>query len=358
VASATVAGTASSALVTGLTNGVPVTFKVTANGTGGSATSSPSAPVTPQAPATVPGAPTIGPATGGAGSANATWTAPTNNGGAAIQSYKVEAINAQNVLIATQTVTAPATSTPVALPVGIYRFRVSATNSAGTGLPSGLSNPVIVTADRTAPVITARSPASAATNVAVGSPVTATFSEPVQGVTNTTFTLRIGTGAPIAATVTMNAAKTVATLTPAAPLANATTYTATLTGGATAIRDLANNPLVTSSWSFATVGDTTPPTVTSRTPGPGATGVAVGANVVVGFSEPVTLPANTFQLTNLGTGRRVLLVAVTLSADGRTATLNPMLNLPAGQQFRVDLTNGIQDLSLNRLVAVSWTFNT
>jgi Ca2+-binding RTX toxin-like protein len=347
-----------SATVTGLANGTAYTFRVVAHGAGGDTASAESAPVTPQPPApTAPGAPSIGTATGAVGGASVTWTAPTSDGGATIQSYKVEVLNGASAVVATQTVTAPATSSAVNLPAGTYRFRVSATNSVGTGLPSGLSNAVTVTADTTAPVISARSPLAGAVNVAVGSVVTATFSEPVQGVTNTTFTLRIGAGAPIAATVTMNAAGTAATLTPTAPLNNLTTYTATLTGGAAGIRDLAGNPLTTSSWTFRTVADVIAPTVTSRTPGPGATGVAVGSNVVVVLSERVTVPNNAFTLTNLANGRRIN-AGVSVSPDGRTATLNPNANLPAGTNFRVNLTNAIRDAAGNRLAAINWTFRT
>ena len=354
-----VPSTDTSATITGLTNGTTYTFQVRANGliTSGPFSAESNA-VTPQA--TPPAAPTIGTATAGTGSASITWTAPADNGGAPITSFSVQVLNAAtNAVITTTTVTAPATSTLVSgLTAGVgVKFKVAATNSAGTGSFSGLSNTVTPLGDTTAPVVAARSPLAGATNVAVGSVVTATFSEPVQGVTNTTFTLRIGAGAPIAATVTMNAAGTVATLTPSAPLGNLTTYTARLTGGATGIRDLAGNPLVTVNWNFRTAADTTAPTVVSRAPAIAATGVAVNANVVVGFSERVTgVAGNTFQLTNAA-GRRVN-AAVTLSADGRTATLNPNANLAAGQQFRVNLTNGIRDAAGNRLTAVTWTFRT
>jgi hypothetical protein len=247
------------------------------------------------------------------------------------------------------------------LPAGVsVRLRVAAINGATPpqGPFSGLSNAVVPLADTTPPTVTARTPAVNATGVVLTTTATATFSEPVQGVSNTTFTLRIGGGAPIAATVTMNGAGTVATLTPGAQLAQNTTYTATLTGGAAAIRDLANNALVTTTWTFRTGADTTAPTVTSRSPANNATGVNVTANVVAGFSERVTnVAANTFTLTNLANGRRIN-AALTVSADGRTATLNPNANLPAGTQFRVDLTNGIRDAANNRLVADTWTFRT
>ena len=42
------------------------------------------------------------------------------------------------------------------------------------------------------------------------------------------------------------------TINPNTTLAARTVYTATLTGGTTAIRDLAGNPLTTTRWSFTT----------------------------------------------------------------------------------------------------------
>jgi Ca2+-binding RTX toxin-like protein len=356
----TVPPTESSAIITGLTNGVPVTFKVKANGIFGSALSSATAPVTPQAPAaTAPGAPTIGTATAAVGGASVTWTAPASNGGAAIQSYKVEVLNAANTVIRTTTVTAPATSTLVTgLPAGtVVRLRVSATNSVGTGSPSALSNAVTVIGDIVAPTVGTRTPANGAINVPLGTSVTATFSEPVQGVSGSTFTLRIGAAAPIAAVVTLNPGGTSATLVPSSALANNTVYTATLTGGASAIRDLAGNPLATSTWTFRTVPDTTAPTVITRVPGAGATGVSRLTNVVVTFSEPVTnVNTTTFTLTNAA-NRRVA-ATVTLSANGRTATLNPNATLANGARFHVDLTNGIRDTAGNRLTPIAWNFFT
>jgi Ca2+-binding RTX toxin-like protein len=353
-----VPSTDTTARINGLTNGTTYTFQVRANGlTKSSPFSAESNAVTPQAQ--VPGAPTIGTATAAVGGANITWTAPASNGGATITRYNVDVLNSANTVIATRQVTAPAGSTLVSpLPAGqTVRLRVSATNSVGTGPVSALSNAVTVIGDTVAPVVTARTPAAAAANVSVSTLVSASFSEPVQGVTGTTFTVRIGAGAAIPATLSLNPGGTSATLTPSAPLANATTYTVTLTGGATGIRDLAGNPLATTTWTFRTVADTIAPTVVSRNPAPGATGVARPVTVVVVFSEPVrNVAGNTFTLTNAA-GRRVN-ATVTLSANGLTARLNPVANIAGGAQFRVDLTNGIRDIAGNRLVALNWNFTT
>ena len=68
--------------VTGLTNGTSYTFTVTSTNFQG--TGLPSTASTAVVPSTVPGAPTIGTATGGNGQASVAFTAPASNGGSAI----------------------------------------------------------------------------------------------------------------------------------------------------------------------------------------------------------------------------------------------------------------------------------
>src|SRR6185436_4008536 len=126
--------------------------------------------------------------------------------------------------------------------------------------------------DNTPPIVTAKSPASGAANVAVSTSVTATFSEAVTGVSGSSFTLTPAGGVAVAASVSYNAATRIATLTPAAALSYSTTYTAQLNSS---IADTAGNPLAIVSWSFTTAApppDTTPPTVIARSPLSGATG--------------------------------------------------------------------------------------
>ncbi|GAA4093679.1 peroxidase family protein [Nocardioides kongjuensis] len=354
----TAPSTDTSAHVTGLTNGTNYTFKVRAVGAfGTSPYSAESNAVTPAN--TAPGAPTIGTATAGVGSASVTWSGPANNGGSPITGFVVQAINAANTVVGSTTAGPGATSATVTgLAAGTsVRLRVAAVNAVGTGPNSAPSNAVTVQADTTPPTVTARNPGINAVNVPIATTVTATFSEPVTGVSGTTVRLRnTATGTNVTASVTMTG--NTVTLTPSAALANNTQYTVTLTGGATAIRDLAGNPLATTSWSFRTVPDLVAPTVTSRSPSPGQSGVAVGANTVVTFSEPVTgVTPTTFFVTNNATGTRVV-ATITQTPDGRTFTLNPVLNLPAGRTFTVTLTNGIRDGAGNRLVAVTWTFST
>lgn len=104
-----------------------------------------------------------------------------------------------------------------------------------------------------APTVTGFVPGSNALLVRRSNNVSVTFSEAVQGVTTTTFTVKNATtGAVVAATVFRNGTTNQWILDPQAALAAKTKYTVTVSGGATAIRDLAGNPLGTRTWQFTT----------------------------------------------------------------------------------------------------------
>ena len=120
--------------------------------------------------------------------------------------------------------------------------------------------------DTVAPTISAVAPADEATGVAATSNAEATFSEAMNPATisGSTFTLtRLGDTQSLTAQVTYDAATKKATLDPNADLDPSTTYTATIKGGTSGVKDLAGNPLAQDkSWSFTTAAlpqDTIPP---------------------------------------------------------------------------------------------------
>jgi hypothetical protein len=219
-----------------------------------------------------------------------------------------------------------------------------------------------VPAGDTTPPTVATAPAGGATGVVAGADVTASFNEPVQGVAGTTFKLkRAGSSTAVSATVTYNATTRVATLNPAADLAAGAQYTATLTGGATAIRDLAGNPLATTTSTFtvASAGsDPAPPTVTAVAPANGRTGVSRTANVTVAFSEGVTnVTTTTFTLAPAAGGAAVS-AAVTFNSTSGRWVLNPGVTLAANTSYTATITSGVTDLAGNAFAGTMWTFTT
>ncbi|MHA7155983.1 Ig-like domain-containing protein [Arthrobacter sp. TMN-50] len=248
--------------------------------------------------------------------------------------------------------------------VGSTRYTVSLKNTIAdrSGNLFAGTTWAFTTTDTTPPTVTSRTPSSGAIGVPTSGNITATFSEAVTGVSGTTFTLRNAAGTSVSATVSYNTTTRVATLDPTAALAANTSYTATLTGGPTAVRDAANNALTTTSWSFTTgaASDTTAPTVTVRTPGSNARGVSATGNITATFSEAVTgVSGTTFTLRNAaGTA---IGATVSYNTTTRVATLNPTATLPADTRYTATLTGGttaIRDGAGNPLATQSWTFTT
>ncbi|WP_224084122.1 S8 family serine peptidase [Arthrobacter sp. StoSoilB19] len=241
----------------------------------------------------------------------------------------------------------------------------NATSGVIAGASAGTPNRLLYTgatapapAPAPAPAVTSVSPAAKATAVAAGTNVTATFSTAVQGVSAGTFVLRNAAGNSIAATVTYNATTLAATLDPAASLAPDASYTAILTGGASAIRDAAGTPLASTSWTFTT-GPA--PTVTSYSPGSNALLVRRSSSISATFSEAVQgVNTTTFTLKNPATGA---VVAATAYRNGTTNQwiLDPRETLAAKTRYTVTLTggtSGIRDVAGNPLASRSWQFTT
>lgn len=225
--------------------------------------------------------------------------------------------------------------------------------------------------DTTAPTVTARSPAPGATGVAPTAVVMATFSEALDPstVSASTFQLRDGNSALIAAAVNYDAATKTATLTPASSLAGNTVHSVTLKGGSTdpRIKDVAGNALAADlTWTFTTAAvDTTAPQLTAQSPQSGASGIAVNTSVTATFDEPLnatTVNTSTFELRDASTN----LIAATVSydANNRTATLTPSAALGHSTTYTVTLRGGsaeprIKDVAGNALANnITWSFAT
>jgi hypothetical protein len=146
-------------------------------------------------PPSIPGAPTIGTATGGDADATVTFVPPADDGGGAITGYTVTATDITNSANGGQNATGSDS------PIGVtglvngdsYTFSVTATNAAGPGPPSGASNTVQV---GQAPAITSANSLTTAAGTAFTYSVTTTGG-PVSAIT-------VASGSSLPPGVTLN----------------------------------------------------------------------------------------------------------------------------------------------------------
>ncbi len=204
------------------------------------------------------------------------------------------------------------------------------------------------------PGVLSVTPAQGAVNVVNNTTLTATFSTPMNSasINTSTFTLTGPSGTAVAGAVTYSG--TTATFTPTAVLAYSTTYTATITTGASAPGG-ANliGPYV---WSFTTI--TPPPTVVSAIPANNAVNVPIAQVLSATFNEamsPATISATTFTLSVTGGAS----VAGAVTYSGVVATFTPTTSLASNTNYTATITTGATSVAGTPLAAsYVWKFTT
>ncbi|MFO0753908.1 MAG: Ig-like domain-containing protein [Thermodesulfovibrionales bacterium] len=195
----------------------------------------------------------------------------------------------------------------------LYAWAQDAAGNVSLGRSATVS--IILPADLTPPAVVSVSPADNASGVSTSTTVAATFNESMDASTISSTTFRINNGA-VAGTVSYNDTNKTATFTPSAPLANNTTYTASLSVG---MRDLSGNALSTAfTWSFLTAaaaadadGDGVPdqtdafPSDPARATPPAATGtgsltIDVSANRGASLADVSSLADTSASLNQTG----------------------------------------------------------
>ncbi len=236
------------------------------------------------------------------------------------------------------------------------KITVESTSGLSCYDPEKLIVPVIDMSktDITAPTVTSTTPINNASNISVNSSITATFSEVMDSTSLNTNTFTLNGGA----TGTVTYTGTIATLKPSANLAYNTTYTATITTGAT---DKAGNPLSSNyTWNFKTsvAMDTTAPLVSSVNPENSAINVAItNTKITVTFNETMDASIFTSSTFIVNTGGNN--ISGTLSYSGTTATFTPLTDLVYGTEYTATITTDVKDSSGNKLASnYSWKFTT
>jgi methionine-rich copper-binding protein CopC len=251
---------------------------------------------------------------------------------------------------------------------------IAGNNYAGITGNSTWNFTTVAPADTTPPTASSLSPADNATGVGVGANLVINFSEAIQKGTGNLVIKKLSdnsvveTIAVTAANVTVSGSQL--TINPAADLAPGTDYYVEIANGA--IKDIAGNNYAgitgNSTWNFTTVApaDTTPPTASSLSPADNATGVGVGANLVINFSEAIQKGTGNLVIKKLSDNSVVETIAVTaanVTVSGSQVTINPAADLGSGTDYYVEIANGaIKDIAGNNYAGITgnstWNFTT
>jgi hypothetical protein len=269
-----------------------------------------------------------------------------------------------------------------------YTATVSGATSAASGL--ALAVPFVwqfttgLVADTTRPQVLLTVPATTSpgptTGVATNTAISALFTEDMAPASISATTFKLTCAAPCvspAGAVSYSVGNRTAVFTPAAALAASTTYTATVTTGAT---DLAGNALAGNQaalpaasnyvWSFTTAAGPAPAgniTVSSTNPANGAASVCTTATVNATFNVPSGLrmdpnSINSAVFTLTGATPVIASSVVLDAATGRIATFTPAAPLVAGTTYTARIksgSTGAVDLAVpaNTMLAdATWNF--
>lgn len=200
--------------------------------------------------------------------------------------------------------------------------------------------------DLVAPTVVSMSPADNAVDVAIDASLRITFSEPMDSTSINGTTVKVRAGIVYVAG-TIRCAYDTIIFTPSANWGFTTTYTVTISGGPSGVRDVSGNVLASDhNWTFSTgqVPDTTPPRVISTNPIDGDFGIPVDTTVIVTFSEAVTnVTAATFLLMDYYCGP----VPGVVTVIGSTAFFRPLVPLTGLTMYTATVTTAVTDLSGN-----------
>ncbi|MFC1980219.1 beta strand repeat-containing protein [Chloroflexota bacterium] len=228
------------------------------------------------------------------------------------------------------------------------------TSTEATGVTSFSDFVVGEEADVTAPMVSTYNPSVGATGVALGANQVLTFDENVQAGTGNIL-IKKYSGDSIIATIAVGDAQvtfgtTAVTINPTSDLPeNSTQYYVEIASGV--ITDMASptpnayaGTASKDTWKFTTV-DITAPTVSTYNPSVGATGVALGANLVLTFDENVQAGTGNILIKKYSGDSIIATIAVgdAQVTFGTTAvTINPTSDLPENStQYYVEIASGV-----------------
>jgi endonuclease I/methionine-rich copper-binding protein CopC len=208
----------------------------------------------------------------------------------------------------------------------------------------------------TPPTVASTTPANLATGVAASSNVTINFNEPVTTAGNWFALTCAGVGAVTSVESGTGATRT---LDPTADLPLGAHCDVTITAANVTDLDGSPQPMAANYlFGFDILPDTAP-TLASSNPANNAPGVPIAANIVLTFSEAVTVSSTWYQIQCQTSGNHT----ATVSGGGTSYTLNPAADFANSEQCTVTLTGSLildTDGTTNNPMAgtPNFTFNT
>ncbi|MEM9894916.1 MAG: Ig-like domain-containing protein, partial [Bacteroidota bacterium] len=210
--------------------------------------------------------------------------------------------------------------------------------------------------DNSPPTISSRIPEDNATEVSVTDNVLITFNENITIANASQVQLRrLSNNSEVASSKSVTNGNRII-INPNSSLANSTAYYVFIANGA--VKDLAGNNFSgltnTTGFNFTTAAptDNTPPTITARNPADNAVNVPIASNVVITFSENISIAnGSQVQLRRVSNNSEV---AATKSRSGTNVTINPNSNLASNTAYYIYIANGaIKDIAGNNFVGIT-----
>ena len=254
--------------------------------------------------------------------------------------------NGTNKIIINPTINLP-DNTEMYVLINSGAFRDAAGNDyAGITSTTALS---FTTVDQTGPTLSSSVPADNATAVAVDANIVLTFSENVTAVSGKNITIKKTSDDSAVATINatdgqVSISNAVVTINPSSNLAHTTEFYVLIDAGA--FKDALGNEYAgissKTALSFTTV-DQTNPTLLSSVPADEATGVALDANIVLNFSEPVIVKTGNVVIKKKsgdGVFESIAINDMTGKVQGggtTQITINPATNFVANTEYYVNI---------------------
>jgi clostripain len=222
----------------------------------------------------------------------------------------------------------------------------AACGGGGGGSDDGGGNPP----DKTAPVIVSTNPVSGAVNVPSNTAITVTFDENIlESSVSSDCIVVSGDSGDLSGSAALSADKKTITFTPSTDMDFDTSYTVEIEAD---ISDLAGNEITSETFSFTTgsAPDNTPPSVTVK-PVDNASGISVGADIILTFSE--AMMKSTINSTNIKLLKNGVEVpsAITYYPGTFVAEIDPSSDLDFLQSYTVSVSTGISDMAGNHTVS-------